>query len=106
MWCIFAPWEWQLPSAFISLACLEFTMRRLAFLRITPLLITLMPGCGGGNSSGPGIPLTVGAATTPVSLTITDTPPLGVQVLFSQLTITGAVLQPGNVSLLNTTNPV
>lgn len=80
-------------------------MRKFAILVFLPLLIMLIPGCG-GNSTGPGVPLVVSVPTTPVSLTVTDTPPTGVQVLFFQLSITGAVLQPGNASLLNTTNPV
>jgi hypothetical protein len=80
-------------------------MRKFSLLVFIPLLIMLISGCG-GNSTGPGTPLTIGVVTTPVSLTVTDTPPLGVQVLFFQLSITGAMLQPGNASLLNSTNPV
>jgi hypothetical protein len=39
-------------------------------------------------------------------MTLTDTPPAGVTVLFFQFSVTGAVLQPGNVSLINTSNPI
>jgi len=46
----------------------------------------------GGNGGGNG--------TSPVILTFHDTPPSGVTVTSFEVTVTGAVLQPGNVSLL------
>jgi len=46
-------------------------------------------GGGGGN-------------TAPMMLTFHDTPPAGVTVTSFEVTVTGAVLQPGNVSLLST----
>jgi hypothetical protein len=51
------------------------------------------------NGTGTG---TGGGNTAPFSLVLTDAPPLGGDVLEFQIQITGAVLQPGNVSLLNT----
>lgn len=48
----------------------------------------------GGNGGGNG--------NSPVILTFHDTPPSGVTVTSFEVTITGAVLQPGNVSLLAT----
>ncbi len=54
-------------------------------------------GCGGGGSSS----FTTQPQTSPVSVTIGDTPPAGVAVLSFEVTVTGAVLQPGNASLLS-----
>jgi len=54
---------------------------------------------GTGVSSG-------GGTTAPFSLILTDAPPLGGDVLSFQIQITGAVLQPGNVSLINTPQTV
>lgn len=53
------------------------------------------PGGGGVSESGNG------SGTAPFALTITDAPPLGITALTLQLTVTGATLQPGNVTLLN-----
>lgn len=53
------------------------------------------------NRNGTGIG-TGGGNTAPFSLILTDAPALGGDVLEFQIQITGAVLQPGNVSLLNT----
>jgi hypothetical protein len=55
-------------------------------------------GTGGGNS----------LATAPVGLTVTDTPPSGVTVLFFQLNITAASLMSssGSVPLLSSTTPI
>ncbi len=52
---------------------------------------------GGGGSTSP---------TTQFSLTVRDTPPTNVSVLAFEIQITGAVLQPGNISLLSSGNPV
>lgn len=51
-------------------------------------------GSGGGGGGG--------GSTAPVILTFHDTPPNGVTITSFEVTITGAVLQPGNVSLLAT----
>lgn len=45
-----------------------------------------------------------GSQAAPVSLTLRDNPPSGVTVLSFEVTITSALLQPGNVSLLR--NPI
>jgi hypothetical protein len=63
------------------------------------ILSASLSGCylnrnGTGTSTG-------GGNTAPFSLILTDAPPLGGDVLSFQIQITGAVLQPGNVSLLN-----
>jgi hypothetical protein len=64
-------------------------------MAILVLLIVLSAACGTAIKPGPTGP----ANTAPLSLTVTDTPPTGVTVLAFEITITGAVLQPGNVSL-------
>lgn len=74
-------------------------MRNLGTLSAAIIVVALsfFVGCSGksqgGNTGGGGI-------TAPLSITVTDTPPAGVTILSFQITITGAVLQPGNVSLL------
>jgi len=69
-----------------------------SFLAILGLSgILLVSGCGtkplgGGIGSG---------STAPFTLAVTDQPPSGVTLLSFTITITGAVLQPGNVAVLN-----
>lgn len=60
--------------------------------------LVLLAACGGGNSSTPPPP----PGSAPLSVTVKDAPPAGVTVLSFEVTITGAVLQPGNVSLVST----
>jgi hypothetical protein len=60
--------------------------------------LLLVSGCGtkplnGGVGSG---------STAPFTLAVTDTPPSGVALLSFTITVTGAVLQPNNVSVLDT----
>ena len=65
-------------------------------------LVFIFSGCGhfpGNGVSSQGV-------TAPFSMTLTDAPPAGVTVLFLQFSVTGAVLQPGNVSLINASNPI
>ena len=79
-------------------------MRKLFLLLFLPALaIPLLNGCGNGNSnigtctgSGANCP----ALLTPVSLSITDTPPSGISVLSFQIQLTAATLNPasGNTS--------
>ncbi len=62
-------------------------------------------GCGrfpGATNSGGGSTPT----PTQFSLTVRDTPPANVSVLAFEIQITGAVLQPGNISLLSSGNAV
>lgn len=68
----------------------------LAVLGLTAIL--LMSGCGDNASNQTTSPSPTAKAT--VNVVVSDTPPAGVAVLAFQLQITGAVLQPGNVSLL------
>jgi hypothetical protein len=71
-------------------------MRRLGTLGAIAVLATIfcMPGCG--NSPGT---LVGGSNNAQISLTIHDSPPVGITVLSLQVTINSATLQPGNVSI-------
>jgi hypothetical protein len=71
-------------------------MRRLGTVWVVAVFASIlcMPGCG----SSPG-PLVGGNNTAQISLTIHDSPPLGITVLSLQVTIKTAILQPGNVSI-------
>lgn len=62
------------------------------------LSLVFLAACGGGSSSTP--PPPPGSAA--LSVTVKDAPPAGVTVLSFEVTVTGAVLQPGNVSLVST----
>ena len=63
-------------------------------------LVFVIVGCGGAMNT-----VTGGSTnTSPVTLTVTDTPPSGVTILSFEVTVTGATLSPGNVQLI--TNPV
>ncbi len=77
-------------------------MRRTSLL-LSSLLISLafLAGCNSGSMVSSNQPPTQGGMAK-VSLTMGDTPPAGVTVLSFEVTVTGAVLQPGNVSLVST----
>jgi|SRR5579872_2616278 len=66
-----------------------------------PLLIVCaaLAGCGGRGLAigGGGTP----SGTAPVVLTMTDTPPTNVTILSAQVTLTGATLSPGNISVFS-----
>lgn len=84
-------------------------MRRAALFLFLTVFLLIMAGCGRQSpSQDPPVTLPLGVADQ-VSLTITDTPPAGVAVLFFQLNITGASLasQSGvSTSLLSSPIPV
>jgi hypothetical protein len=81
-------------------------MRRTVQFLFIVVFLVFLTGCG-SQSSAPAPQTTTPTVTNvPVSLTVTDTPPSGVTVLFFQLSITGATLSPGNVPLLSSTNPI
>jgi hypothetical protein len=66
------------------------------------MLILAFAGCGGGysmNTAAPGTP--AGTQSSAVTLMITDAPPAGVTVLSFEITVNGAVLNPGNVQLVS-----
>jgi hypothetical protein len=79
-------------------------MRRAVQFLFIAVFLLFMSGCG--SQSSVTRDLTTTPADVPVSLTVTDTPPAGVTVLFFQLSITGASLSPGSVSLLSSTNTI
>jgi len=79
-------------------------MMRKAALCCSAVFFVLLVFAGCGRFPGNGV--SSGPITAPFSMTLTDTPPAGVTVLFFQLSVTGAVLQPGNVSLINASNPI
>ncbi len=65
------------------------------------LLVAMLASCGGGVTVSPIVP---GGNTSRATLSLRDAPPANVTVLSFELTINGAVLQPGNVSLVS--NPI
>jgi hypothetical protein len=83
-------------------------MRKAVQFLFIVLFLLFMAGCG-SQSQVTTTPVSTNPADVPVSLSITDTPPAGVTVLFFQLTITGATLTSssgGTVSLLSSANPI
>jgi len=79
-------------------------MRKAALLLLTLAILVSMTSCGsqtvtecpGGVCGGPPVLL-----TAPVSLSVTDTPPSGVTVLFFQVGITGATLTSSSGSTVS-----
>ncbi|MCI0717658.1 MAG: DUF5666 domain-containing protein, partial [Acidobacteria bacterium] len=65
-----------------------------------PLALLALSACQGGPRGGSGNPIPP-PNTGPVTLTVIDTPPTGVTVLSFEITVVRAVLQPGNVVLLD-----
>lgn len=82
-------------------------MRRSVFVAFAAVVIpALLAGCG--NTSNPSTTIPT-ANSVPVSLTMTDDPPAGVDVLFFQVSLTDATLTPASgspVSLLNNNTPI
>jgi hypothetical protein len=84
-------------------------MRKAAAFFIIAVFSLCMSGCGGQSSVAETSGGSSNPANVPVSLTVTDTPPTGVTVLFFQLGITAASLSSttgGSVSLLSSANPI
>ncbi len=68
------------------------------------LAVPALNGCGGTASNMmTTAPPVSSSETSAVTLTVTDAPPAGVTVLSFEVTVNGAVLNPGNVQLI--TNP-
>ena len=63
------------------------------------ILCAALVGCGGGSSQFSGQPQNNGNSS--VVLAMTDTPPTEVTVLSAEITLTGATLAPGNISLFS-----
>lgn len=62
----------------------------------------MLASCGGGSTIVSGVP--PGGNTSRTSLSLRDAPPTNVTVLSFEVTVTGAVLQPGNQALVS--NPI
>jgi hypothetical protein len=83
-------------------------MRKFAlYLFLFPGMMLSLVGCGNNLSNDAAA---TSGTTAPVSLSITDTPPTGVNVLFFQVSLTSANLTPasgtGTVSLLRNNTPI
>jgi uncharacterized protein DUF5666 len=63
--------------------------------------VLFIAGCGNSKSFTPTQPL----SGTAVSLSLKDTPPTNVDVIAFEVTVSGAVLNPGNIDLLGATGP-
>lgn len=70
------------------------------FAPLVLLCSLLVVGCSGGSGKF-SVTTPPSSTTAPASLTLTDMPPTGVTVLSFQITVTGAALNPGNVSLVS-----
>lgn len=81
----------------------EYLLASLLFVAVA-----FWSACGAGGSfsstAGGNPPSPTSSGTVPVSFSLRDAPPAGVSVVSFEVTLTGAVLQPGNVFLL--TNPI
>ena len=60
---------------------------------------TALASCGGRGFNSGGVPP---GGTAPIVLAMTDTPPTNMSILSAEVILTGATLNPGNVSLLTT----
>src|SRR5208282_2680170 len=84
-------------------------MRRAAQFFFTGVFLLFMSGCGSQTQMTTPPPNNSNLSQAPVSITVTDTPPPGVAVLFFQLSITAANLTSSSgasVSLLPSSNPI
>jgi len=85
-------------------------MHRPRLLLSVGLIVLFLAGCSSSPVSNSSLNNNSGNSGVPVSLSITDTPPNGVTVLFFQISLTQAYLTPasgsGNVSLLNNNTPI
>ncbi|HEX3371641.1 MAG TPA: hypothetical protein VHS08_03940 [Candidatus Acidoferrales bacterium] len=66
---------------------------------IAVIFCAVLAGCGGGSNQFGSQPQNNGNST--VVLAMTDTPPSNVSILSAKVTLTGATLSPGNVSLFS-----
>lgn len=76
-------------------------MRRSRFLLVmVSMSLGFMVSCGGSNSVT-GSTLTHKPSTAALNISMRDMPMQGISVLAFRVTVTGAALQPGNISLIN-----
>lgn len=81
-------------------------MRKMAAFLLSALFgAVLLSGCG-GSSGAPPIGPGPGANSAQVSVSLTDAPPAGVTVFSFEVSVTGAILNPGNVDLLAGKGPI
>ncbi len=78
------------------------TRKTLTLISSLIFLVAFIAGCSGSSSMTP----PPGAQAAQMSLSITDAPPADVSVLSFEVSVTGAVLSPGNVDLLAGKSPV
>ena len=71
---------------------------RLNYAIVLVISCAALSSCGGRGSTGGG---TTPPGTAPVVLTMTDTPPTNVSILSAEVTLTGATLNPGSVSVFS-----
>ena len=81
-------------------------MRKATLALFATAILLFMTGCSSQSPVTSVAPTNPVPGVAPVGLTVTDDPPAGVIVLFFQLNITSASFQPGNVSLLSSSNPI
>lgn len=86
-------------------------MRNAIFLALLATLSSLLTSCGTTTTATNGCGSQCPVSGVPVSLTMTDDPPAGVSVLFFQVSLTAASLQPAvgtgpSISLLNGNTPI
>lgn len=79
-------------------------MRRLTGSMLLGLIAFVLIACG-GSYNAPATP-PPGAQPAQMSITVTDAPPAGVTVFSFEVSVTGAVLNPGNVDLLGGKGPL
>jgi predicted component of type VI protein secretion system len=84
----------------------EENMRKATLALFATTILLFMTGCSSQSPVTSVAPTNPVPGVAPVGLTVTDDPPAGVLVLFFQLSITSASFQPGNVSLLSSSNPI
>ena len=85
----------------INNACLAVALCGLVGFSACTRPLCMGTGRGCGVTSGSNAPFTL-AISSPFTLGLSDNAPAGVTVISFRVTITGAVLQPGNVSLIST----
>ncbi len=85
----------------INSACLAVALCGLFGLSACTRPLCMGTGRGCGVTSGSTAPFTL-AISSPFTLGLSDNAPAGVTVISFRISITGAVLQPGNVSLIST----
>ncbi len=74
---------------------------RRALVALSLLGLGVTAGCGGGSASPSSVITPPAPSTAALNLSLRDMPPAGTNILAFSVTMTGAVMQPGDVSVLN-----